>query len=327
VTRQLEGRVAAGVDSCLSRVTLPAFCKVNLWLEIVGRRNDGFHELVTIFQSLDLADSLEIERADEAGLHLSVEGNPSLSAGRDNLVLRAGDLFMEHLGQTEGLRFRLEKRIPVGGGLGGGSSNAAVTLLGLNRLFGHPFTISELAVMGAALGSDVVFFLTGGSAVGTGRGDRIRALGEIPLPEAFLLIWPEFQISTREVYTLIEAPDVAEADKLTDAQVGTKIRQFLEVAGEHRWMALRNDLEGPVLVRYPALARLKETLSRSGCPGVLLAGSGSTMIAMGDRTVLTRVADECLSEKFGRVFLCQGIGRAEYVRRLGLEDGFDSGPH
>ncbi len=223
------------------------------------------------------------------------------------------------------MRFRLEKRIPAGAGLGGGSSNAAMTLLGLNMIFGHPFTLSELAEMGAMIGSDVVFFLTGGTAVGTGKGERIRAVKDVPLPEAFLLVWPEFQVSTREAYGLIEAPFLAEADNLTEAQVGTKIRQFLEIAGEHRWMALRNDLEGPVLVRYPALARLKETLSRSGCPGVLLAGSGSTMIALGDRSILARVADECLRLKLGRVFLCQGIGRAEYVRRLGPDVGLGSG--
>ena len=320
----LDGRVAR--HSCPSprKISLPSFCKVNLWLEITGWRRDGFHELFTVFQSVDLGDRLEIERVESPGVQLSVEGSDDLPLGRENLVVSAAELFMDRSGRTDGLRFRLHKKIPVGAGLGGGSSNAAVTLLGLNMVFGSPFGHDELCDMGSLLGSDVVFFLTGGTALGQGRGERIRALEDAPLPESFLLVWPGFSVSTREAYSLLQAPPLEDSSRLTGEEVDTKIRQFLEIVKGRRWTALRNDFEGPVLARFPALSDLEGTLSRNGCPGVLLAGSGSTVIGMGPRSILTRIAQECVREKSGSTFLCRGIGRSEYRNRLGLNSGSGS---
>jgi 4-diphosphocytidyl-2-C-methyl-D-erythritol kinase len=172
--------------------------------------------------------------------------------------------------------------------------------------------------MGAELGSDVAFFLTGGTAAATGRGEVIRELREVPVPAAFLLVWPGFSVSTREAYGLLRAPLLGELERLTGERLDTKIRQFLEIAGRGDWTALRNDFQEPVLARFPALASLKGTLLRSGCPGVLLAGSGSTFIGMGPRTLLEAAARRCLDERVGRAFLCCGIGRADYRSRLGL---------
>jgi 4-diphosphocytidyl-2-C-methyl-D-erythritol kinase len=274
---------------------------------------------------VDLGDRLEIERVESPGVQLSVEGSDCLPLDRDNLVIRAAELFMGRSGRTAGVRFKLQKNIPIGAGLGGGSSNAAMTLLGLNTLFGSPFGHDDLCEMGSLIGSDVVFFLTGGTAVGQGRGERIQTLDDVPLPESFLLVWPGFSVSTREAYSLLQAPPLEDYAKLTGEQVDTKIRPFLEIMKGRRWMALRNDLEGPVLARFPALSDLKGTLSRSGCPGVLLAGSGSTMMGMGPRSILTRIAQECVREKVGSTFLCRGVGRTEYRNRLGLNSGSGSG--
>jgi 4-diphosphocytidyl-2-C-methyl-D-erythritol kinase len=175
-------------------------CKVNLLLNILGRRADGFHELETVLQPIRVFDRLTFARtARGIGLSCSAPGLPT--DGR-NLVVRAAAMFLEAAGIKDGVRMELEKNIPLAAGLGGGSGNAATTLLGLNELFGEPLTPTQLQVIATALGSDVPFFLQGQPALATGRGERIEPLEPFPALRgaAFVLIHPGFGIATAWAY-------------------------------------------------------------------------------------------------------------------------------
>jgi 4-diphosphocytidyl-2-C-methyl-D-erythritol kinase len=294
------------------RITLPSYAKINLWLEIRGRRPDGYHELLTILQTVSLRDDLVFERAD-SGVILESAGR-AVPLGEENLIVRAARLVLE--GSGTGLRIGLTKRIPLGAGFGGGSSNAAVTLMAANHLAGNPLTGARLKALAASLGSDVAFFLLGGTAVGTGRGERIEPLPDPPLPDAFLLVWPRFGLATRDVYASLRAPSLAGPAALTIGETDTTIRRFRGIAEAGDWRVLRNDLEAPVMGRFPALARLKACLLEWGCDGALLAGSGSAVFAMGNRSTLTEVSRWCRDRGLGETFLCRPVGWSEYRREF-----------
>jgi 4-diphosphocytidyl-2-C-methyl-D-erythritol kinase len=294
------------------RISLPSYAKVNLWLEIAGRRPDGFHELITVLQTVSLKDDLVFESADP-GVKLVTRGRP-VPDGEENSIVKAARLVLH--GSGIGLRIALTKRIPLGAGLGGGSSNAAVTLMAANRLSGNRLTWTRLGELAASLGSDVSFFLRGGTALGTGRGERIESLEISSLPQAFLLVWPRFALSTGDVYASLGAPAADQPGALTSGRADTTIRRFREIAGENEWRRLRNDLEKPAIGLFPALARIKECLLQWGCSGVLLAGSGSVVFAMGDRPTLTRASRLCRERDLGETFLCRPVGGSEYRRRF-----------
>jgi len=173
-------------------------CKVNLILNILGKRPDGFHELETVMQPVDLCDEMTFERAG-AGLQLSCS-HPELPTDARNLVHRAASSFLAAAKITDGVRIHLQKNLPLAGGIGGGSANAAVTISALNELFGRPLPAEQLHALAAAIGSDVPFFLQDQPALATGRGEQIQALEPFPAlrSRAFLLIHPGFGISTPE---------------------------------------------------------------------------------------------------------------------------------
>ena len=253
--------------------------KINLGLRVLRRREDGFHEIVTLFQAIDLWDDLSA--AEDDGLALHVEGEPS-PADETNLVLRAARL----LGPGRGARLHLVKRVPVGAGLGGGSSDAAGALVLLSRLWGLSLDRSALAALGAELGSDVPFFLAGGTALGTGRGERVEPLppiGERPL----LLGHPPFALSTPSVYAALEAALTPEHDGVTVS------RLFVKFAEGNDFALATNDLEAPAFAMRGELRSFRDALSRTGAEVALLSGSGSTVFGMyGAGTELTAIADE-----------------------------------
>jgi 4-diphosphocytidyl-2-C-methyl-D-erythritol kinase len=296
------------------RIRIPSFSKVNLWLEVLGRRADGYHQIRTVLQGLDLHDVVDLELRDEEGVELEVEGH-EVPRGADNLVVRAAILFREKTGHRAGLRVRLRKRIPVGAGLGGGSSNAAATLAGVNALAGNILDRNELALMAGLIGSDVPFFLWGGTALGLGRGEEVQRLPDFPSDVAILLVWPGFQISTAHVYQALHAPSWDARGDLTSADPGTTIREFFSTRETGRWGALRNDLEFPVMSLYPELGRLRQLLLECGCGQAMLAGSGSTVFGMGDPSILRKAAERCRDAGWQETFLCRPLSRAEYCRR------------
>ncbi|HET9795567.1 MAG TPA: 4-(cytidine 5'-diphospho)-2-C-methyl-D-erythritol kinase [Thermoanaerobaculia bacterium] len=271
-----------------------AFAKTNLRLEVLGRRRDGFHEIDTVFQTIDLTDRLEVS---EAPGRIDLEcTDPSVPSDSRNLVVRAADALRRRFPDAGGARIRLEKNIPAGGGLGGGSSDAAIALLLLARLWKLPVGPAELAGIGAELGSDVPFFFVGGTARGRGRGEIVEPLPDAP-SRALVLVVPPFSISTAEVYSRWrpgDAPDPAGP-----------------VFGP-------NSLASAVLAINPEMDRHRRAISRS-YPDCQVSGSGSCLVAWeGERNAET--AKALASELPGaRVLRTRTVSRSEYEKRSTLE--------
>ncbi len=292
-------------------LVLPSFAKINWDLRVVGRRSDGFHELDTVFQTIDFCDTLEFELSGE-GVSLEIAGR-ELPAGPDNLVVRCADAYLQRLGRPVGLQVRLLKRIPVGAGLGGGSSNGAVTLLALSRMV-PGLDGQELRELAAAAGSDVAFFLQGGLARGRGRGEIIDPLPDEGVRIPVLVVWPGFPVATVEAYRLLGHKPPAD---LTLVRADRTMRDFPETLRRGCWSELRNDLEAPVLRAYPGLARLKRGLLEQGCDFVMLSGSGSALFATGEVSALERAREWCRDASL-EAGLYWSVPRHEYRRRLGL---------
>ena len=263
---------------------VPSFAKLNLALQVIGKRADGFHELRTIFQSITLADRLEIEFT--PGRQRRVELDSSLEIA-DNLVLRAAHALMDAASIRGHVRFRLDKRIPMGAGLGGGSSNAAAVLLALPVLARKPVPMAELNRIGAALGSDVPFFLYGGAALGLGRGEELYPLPE-PGARHALLVTPGVHVSTPSAFAALARPTLTE---LTPIDLANKMKRFqsaawaLACAGASNaaagWEAFcENDFEAAVFPQFPLLKSLHRKLRRSGASLVRMTGSGSALFGV-----------------------------------------------
>jgi 4-diphosphocytidyl-2-C-methyl-D-erythritol kinase len=275
-------------------------CKVNLLLNILGRRADGFHELETVLQPVNVCDRLIFERCG-AAVDLSCNDTTLPVDGR-NLVHRAAVAFLSAAKISNGVRIRLEKRIPLAAGLGGGSGNAATTLLALNELFDRPLPAAELEELAAALGSDVPFFLQNRPALGTGRGEKIQALDPFPAlrGKAFLLIHPGFGISTPWAYqNLARFPEALNGRPNRAQKLVAKLQAGdLSVASAEFY----NSLEAPALEKYPVLALFQEFLRANGALAALMSGSGSTTFALVENVN----AGESLVEKFKTKFGSNG---------------------
>jgi 4-diphosphocytidyl-2-C-methyl-D-erythritol kinase len=271
-------------------------CKVNLLLNILGKRADGFHELETVFQPVRVFDRLTFTRAGQ-GIQLRCN-LPSLPTDARNLVYRAGAMFLEAAKIKEGIRIELEKHIPLAAGLGGGSGNAATTLLGLNELFGAPLAPEQLHRLAASLGSDVAFFLQAKPALATGRGERIEPLEPFPALSgaALLLVHPGFGISTAWAYEHLARFPVALNGRPGRAQELVSLLQTADLATAGA--AFYNSLEAPALEKYPLLALFQEFLRANGAAATLMSGSGSTTFAV----VQGLEAASALADKFKAKF-------------------------
>ena len=251
-------------------------CKINLLLNVLGRREDGFHEIETIMQPVPLYDELRIERAGK-GVELTC-CDPQLSVGGDNLVYRAASEFLKST-KYGGVRIHLVKNLPLAAGIGAGSSNAAMTLRGLNEIYDHPLNDDNIQTLAAELGSDVPFFLQDHPALAMGRGERVEALEPFKalVGCGLLLIHPGFGVSTPWAYqTLGRMPE----------QFGAKGQAvtMIESLVEERLEGFSNSLEAAVFPKYTVLPIIKEFFSANGALVALMSGSGSTMFAItGDR--------------------------------------------
>ncbi|MCI0748339.1 MAG: 4-(cytidine 5'-diphospho)-2-C-methyl-D-erythritol kinase [Verrucomicrobia subdivision 3 bacterium] len=253
-------------------------CKVNLLLNVLGKRPDGFHELETLMHPVRLFDRLTFARAGDSVQLTCSEA--SLPTDERNLALRAARAFLETAQISEGVRVHLEKKIPLAAGLGGGSSNAACTLLGLNELFGYALSAHQLHAVAATLGSDVPFFLQEKPAIATGRGETIRPLEPFLALQgaAFLLIHPGFGVSTAWAYA--ELANFPEA--LTGKRGRAEHLADLLKAGDlpAATPEFYNSLEAPVLKKFPLLAIFKDFLQDDGAAVALMSGSGSTIFGV-----------------------------------------------
>ncbi|MGQ9512599.1 4-(cytidine 5'-diphospho)-2-C-methyl-D-erythritol kinase [Thermodesulfitimonas sp.] len=248
-----------------------ARAKVNLCLDILGRYADGYHEIASVMQSLAVGDDIFLEAA--AGLTLTVVGEP-VPEGEANLVVRAARRLAEVTGYRGGAVITLVKRIPVAAGLGGGSADAAATLVGLNELWGLGCDAAFLAALGAEIGADIPFCLTGGTALVTGRGERIRRLPALP-ELGVLLLKPPYGISTGEAYR--------DYDLL--APQGEPVAAAMAAALERgAWREAlgycSNTFEAVIFRKHAELARLKRELREAGALAALMSGSGPTLYGL-----------------------------------------------
>lgn len=245
-----------------------SFAKINLGLEIVGKRPDGYHNIRTLFQSIDLADTIELEPLPDGSVRL--EGDePAVEWDATNLVHRAARLLQNRTGTRAGVRIRVAKAVPPGKGLGGGSSNAALTLYALNRLWSlglGPETLKELAL---SLGSDVPYFLEGGLCLGQSRGEALTRLQDFP-PLPCVLVLPPYPILTAGVYAEV-------APSLTSESKDSKIMRFLDTGD---FGPLKNDLELVIFQRYPELEGFKKFFRDQGAILSLVTGSGSAVFGL-----------------------------------------------
>ncbi len=278
----------------------PSFCKVNLLLNILGKRPDGFHELETVMQPLKLHDELSFARAGTGSAVELTCDDPTLPVDGRNLVVRAANLFLTEARVPDGVRISLRKRIPMAAGLGGGSGNAATTLLGLNELFDRPLAQDQLQLLAASLGSDVPFFLQDGPALATGRGEVITPLKPFPVFHGarLLLVHPGFGISTPWAYAQLAQHPEALQGKPGRAQRLLALLQENDLGAAGR--EFYNSLEAPALRKYPLLRVFQEFFHAQGAAGSLMSGSGSSTFAVFESPERAARALDAFRVKFGQ---------------------------
>jgi len=285
---------------------------VNLHLRVLGRREDGYHNIYTIFQTVSLCDTLTFaESGDEVLLECDQADVP-----RDggNLIVRAAEKLKERLGRSVGAGISLEKRIPMGGGLGGGSSNAATALIGLSRLWNVSVPREELIDIASGLGSDVPFFLTGGTAAGYGRGTELE-----PVPyfsaEFMLIVTPDIHVSTVEAYAGLGA------DSLTNEESNRILRvcRSETEASDFLYSGAVNDFENTVFARHPEVGRVKQKLIEFGASRAMMSGSGASVFAIFDKEETRQTALKALDDEVNwRKFAVAAVSRDEFRAGLGL---------
>lgn len=288
---------------------LSAFAKINWTLEILGRRADGYHELRTILQTVDVCDQLQFA-ATASGIVLSCN-NPDVPCDETNLIYRAAMLLKDLTGCDKGAKIELQKRIPIGAGLGGGSSNAAITLLALVKLWELEITPQELFRLGAQLGADVPFFFFGGTGIGIGRGDEVYPMADIAAPY-LLLVNPGVHVPTREIYGNLPS-------ELTSSAAMNKMPFSLQAAyarmRQGSWN-LRNDLEHPALALYPLIETVKQRLWELQATAALMSGSGATVFAVFDSEAARAQAMSELRETGWWCVTTRTLSRGEYWAAL-----------
>ena len=253
-----------------------ALAKVNLGLKVLNKRPDGYHELRTVFQTVSLADSIDIEFTPAPRTAIEIHSSVDIP---DNLVARAATLALEAMRTTGRAVFGLRKRIPIGAGLGGGSSDAAAILLALPVLAGKRIPLPTLLELAAQLGSDVSFFLLGGRALALGRGTELYPLPESGAPR-LLLVVPDLRVSTSEAYRALRRELTFSAPQNMISSFQSCVWQAVDPSG-HRALALaENDFESVVFDSYPRLKSLQRQLQKLGADPALLSGSGSALFGV-----------------------------------------------
>ncbi len=294
----------------MREIRIPAFAKVNLRLDILGKRPDTYHELRTIFQTISLHDELKLRSSKASGIRLTIQGNEvlSLEPVRKNLVYAAVDALRREFGVRSGVEINLRKNIPAGRGLGGGSSDAAAALLGYLRLTRRTIPAPRLMEIATSLGADVPFFLFGGRALGIGRGDEIYPLPDVP-KLALLVVSPhDIHVPTPDAYRWLKAP------ALTKNRATPKLWEFCALCWSAQGSGLSNDFEGPVFRRHPRLAQIKRALLQRGAAEASLAGSGSAVFGVFPSPALARRAAVGFQDE--RTFVCETVSRDRYLRKV-----------
>jgi 4-diphosphocytidyl-2-C-methyl-D-erythritol kinase len=287
----------------MAEVRIPALAKINLRLEILGKRLDGYHELRTVFQTISLQDQLRLKSARGAGIRVAVRGDDRLSNEpvEKNLVYRAVHALRQELGIRDGVIVELRKNIPSGRGLGGGSSDAAAALIGGLRLLGRELPRERLFAIAASLGADVPFFLGGGRALGIGKGDEIYPLPDLPKRHLLVVSPASLHVSTPDAYRWLDAP------QLTNSGGDPKLYRFCALTWSLQGSPLQNDFEEAVFRQHPRLAEIKRDLLQNGASEALLAGSGSAVFGVFPSPAKARRA--AVGFPLDQTFVCETVSR------------------
>lgn len=285
----------------MDALTVKAFAKINLSLDVLGTLPNGYHEVKMVMQTVSLYDLVELEKLDE-GIELGCSLK-FLPTGRDNLAYRAAEAFFNETKINGGVKIFLKKHIPVGAGLAGGSSNAAAVLTGLNRLYEANLSTRKLCEIGTALGADVPYCIIGGTRLAEGIGEKLSPLPPLP-PCYIVLVKPSFSISTKWVYDNIDAcPDIVHppTDKLIGALENGDLNALCANMG--------NVLEDVSIAHYPVLSSVKEDLVSLGAIGAQMSGSGPTVFGIFDDEEKAQNAKEILWKKYKTAYVCRGINK------------------
>ncbi len=257
------------------QISLRAYGKINLGLDVVGKRPDGYHEVKMVMQTVGLYDGLKLERKKEPGIHVATNLY-FLPTGEDNLVYRAADMLMKEFGVKEGLSISLHKRIPVAAGMGGGSSDAAAVLVGVNKMFHLGLSRKALMERGVNLGADVPYCVMRGTALAEGIGEKLRRLP--PMPDCFILLAkPPVSVSTRFVYGNLKADILPFHPNLDGMIKALEKKDLNEVAA-----CMGNVLETVTIPAYPQVQKLKDIMMDAGARMALMSGSGPTVFGIFD---------------------------------------------
>jgi 4-diphosphocytidyl-2-C-methyl-D-erythritol kinase len=267
--------------------------KINLFLQINAKRSDGYHDIESLMCCISLYDTIYLEFGTN---NIRIQcTNAQVPQNEDNLAFRAARLFFDKLNKNEGIKISIEKRIPVAAGLGGGSSNAAGVLMGLNRFYGYPFSQNQLMLLGAALGADVPFFIMQKPAIATGFGDKLTPYSNLSL-YYILLISQGFGVSTAEVYRKLNLRLTKCKKKLTKAP--------LKYHGFDAAFHLCNDLEAVTISKYPEIKSAKRQLLQHGALGALMSGSGPSVFGIFSDLPTAKKAENALSSyHHGQLYL------------------------
>lgn len=268
---------------------LRALAKINLGLDVLCRREDGYHELRMIMQTINMYDQLELEISEETGIHITTN-LPFIPVNENNLVYKAAKLLMDEFGIEQGLTVNLQKFIPVAAGMGGGSSDAAATMIGVNRLFGLGLSVKDLMKRGVKIGADVPYCLLRGTALAEGIGDKLRPLPACP--DCYVLIGkPAISVSTKFVYENLHANDLEEhprIDEMLDAIQWHNLNRIADTMG--------NVLETVTIPNYPIIEEIKNHMKDHGALNAMMSGSGHTVFGLFDDKRIAEHACEALRE-------------------------------
>ncbi|HXG84910.1 MAG TPA: 4-(cytidine 5'-diphospho)-2-C-methyl-D-erythritol kinase [Pyrinomonadaceae bacterium] len=294
--------------------TLPSFAKINLSLRVLGKRADNFHELCTIFQTVSLKDYLTFGAHEKIILTCDRREIP---VDEKNLIVKAAQKLRERYKIERGASIHLEKNIPSPGGLGGGSSNAAVALLGLVRLWQIKFNFSEILEIGETLGSDVPFFLCGGTALGTARGNKITEMKDLP-QERLLIVTPDVAVWTAKAFERLNAPRLTNISSKSILQICCNEADSFDL---HQSNPV-NDFENTICDLEPEIRIVRDRIVGLGAKKALLSGSGASVFGVFSKLEELQAAfDKLKKESNWRVFSAKTVSRREYRDSLNLEAG------
>ena len=264
-------------------LTLKALAKINLGLDVLGRRDNGYHDVRMVMQTIYLYDNVTLTRTEEPGIQ--VETNLSyLPVGENNIAYKAAKLLIDEFRIREGVHIKLEKRIPVAAGMAGGSSNAAAVLVGMNRMFDLGLSQSQLMERGVALGADVPYCVMRGTALAEGIGEELSSLP--PMPKCYILVAkPAISVSTKWVYETLDAKEIVEHPDIDGLLQGLKEQDLSKIA-----LSMGNVLESVTIEKYPIIETIKDAMKEAGALNAMMSGSGPTVFGIFDNRKVAKDA-------------------------------------